>query len=65
MCIDVFDSSPIFKDNFILGVSEQKVLGRILMELYCQSDESGYFRELINREDVRLIVVILIIKEKY
>jgi len=59
LCTGDYDSS--LENNSIVAISyireyEQNILERILMELYCQNNESEHFRELLDKNDVRLTV---------
>jgi len=39
--------------NIPMGLSERKIIDRILMELYCQNEDSEHYRDCLDRERVR------------
>jgi len=51
----VEDDDP---ENISVGTVGRKIAERILMELYCNTDESFFFRERPNTDDVSSIIAI-------
>lgn len=42
-----------FTEDIVIGIAEMKVIERMLMQLYCQNDDSEHFREILPIEIVR------------
>jgi len=47
-----------FTGHIPFGHSERKLIERILMQLYCQNDDSEHYRDCLNREMVRYTIYI-------
>lgn len=46
------------KDSILVTKNEFKIMERILMELYCQNNDSEHYRECPSEEIVRLPIVL-------
>lgn len=55
LCLDIIPySDALYKKditfNISIGHSERKIIERILMELYCQNNDSEHYRDCLNRK---------------
>jgi len=46
-----------------IGPSERKIIERILMELYCQNEDSEHYRDCLDRESVRYTCILMFVNK--
>lgn len=56
-------NNDIANHNGFISSSEKKLIERILMELYCQNEDSEHYRECLNREMVRYTDIKMIVNK--
>lgn len=62
MCKDISEIAKVvnersFLNNIVIGSLELVIIHRLLLELFCQNDDSQHFRDCPNKNDVRLHII--------